>query len=273
VTTTSDQLQRLAARVAPSLAPDGQCVILCGSAAAPWADRASDIDLYVFTDSSERDGHDWQPPLDNAAKVFADRSQRGGWFSRWSLSGVVMDVEWVPRSFVDRVLGDVVRCNDVDPEKQQTIRGLIDCQVLSGRSVHAAWLEAICPYPDALAVAMVRRHLRLRDLVRIRARTLDRGDTLAFYAQASAVMLDLVGMLAGVNRYYLGVSPDRAKWLPLHLNRMPCKPPNMTVRVDRGLRKPSEDNLADLNCLGEEVLTIVEGAFPQLWTRHVRSLV
>jgi hypothetical protein len=120
---------------------------------------------------------------------------------------------------------------------------------------------------------MIRAHLRFEPLVRLKRRTLERGDPLAFTATLTNCIVHLVGVLAGLNGYYLAAAPGLLKWTDLHLSRMRIRPEGIATLIGEAIREPSDENLGALEELISGVFDVVEKAFPDVSTRTARDFL
>ncbi len=266
----SERRLALARRCAPACAAD-EVVILSGSAGFGIADERSDVDLYVFGNGPKK-GED-RFAKHGLRKVFETPTRRGGTLARHVVDGIAFDVEVVPRLEVERVLDAVLREHDVDPEKQRMVRGLLDAVPIAGVSDWKAWCERLAEYPPQLGFNMLRAHLHFERLADMKRRTLDRGDTLAFYGRLTGTLVNALGSLAGLNRYYLGVAAHVLKWTDVHLGRMSALPAGATERMKAALRQPTDGRMEDLDALISEILDLVDRMAPQVPTRYVRPFL
>jgi hypothetical protein len=266
----SERRLALARRCAPACAPD-EVVILSGSAGFGIADERSDVDLYVFGNGPKK-GED-RFAKHGLRRVFETPTPRGGMLVRHEVDGITLDVEVVPRLEVERVLNAVLREHDVDPEKQRMVRGLLDAVPIGGASEWKAWCERLQEYPPQLGLNMLRAHLHFQRLSEMKRRTLDRGDPLAFYGRLTDTLVNALGSLAGLNRYYLGVAAHLLKWTDVHLGRMSAVPANAAERLKAALRQPTDERMEDLDALIVEILDLVERMAPQVHTRYVRPFL
>lgn len=268
-----DRRLALAAECAGACRRDGtEVIILSGSAGMGVADSGSDIDLYVICDSAAAS----VPDAGSLSRLglrplTALPTRRGGWLQRHRCEDILIDIEGVPRSAVSATLDAVLVANEVDPEKQKVIRGLLDAVALAGTDEWQLWCRRLAAYPDQLGINMLRRHVRFEPLLRLKRRTLDRDDPLAFYSRLVVVMVNVLGTLAGLNRYYVGAAPGILKWTDFHLQRMQNVPSGTAQRLKAALRDPSDPNLADVEGLILETLDRVDAACPAVSTQRARA--
>ena len=101
--------------------------------------------------------------------------------------------------------------------------------------------------------------------------TYARGDLLSFTARISQVLLDVVALLAAVNRRFVPV--DDPKWLPWHLTRLEHMPADSAERIRAGLDDPSPTTMADLDTLVAEALDLVDRHVPGTSTGAARFAI
>jgi hypothetical protein len=269
----SDERLALAAKWVHALATRGdEVVLLSGSAGLGIADDHSDIDLYVFNGGTS------EAELDNAMlrdfglrKVFTARTRRGGSVGRYALDGVLVDIEHLPREALLQTIDAVVLKFDVDPMRQKVLRGLLDAIALHGEAEWQGWCGRLAVYPRQLAVNMIRAHLRFDSLWRLKRRTLLRGDHLAFFGALALFLTHLLGVLAGLNRYYLGAAPGILKWTDLHLRRMQAVPSTASDLIRASLSEPSDTHLMALEYLVRDLFSAIDSTFPEVSTSTARD--
>ena len=206
-------------------------------------------------------------------RVLSLPTSRGGMLHRFWCGGISVDVETVPIGAIERTLDDILLRHDTDPFKQKVARGILDAEAIYGKSQWTQWCDRLADYPVELAQKMIRAHLHFEKTSELKQRTLGRGDALAFYSRLSAVLLNVVGTLAGLNRYYLGVAPAVMKWTDFHLSRMDLILPNTAMRMEACLREPSDANLKDIDALVQQVLALVDRASPATTTEYIRPFL
>jgi hypothetical protein len=251
-----------------------EVIILSGSAGMGVADAKSDVDLYVFSHAVTAIP-DHTEPLSKFGhcRLFDLPTRRGGRIGRYLFEGIMVDIEHVPMAAVNSTIDAVLLGNEIDPEKQKVIRGLLDAVALCGAEQWRFWCQKLAAYPRQLSINMLRRHVNFEPLLRLKQRTLNRDDPLAFFGRLVAVMVNIVGTLAGLNGYYLGVAPGILKWTDLHLSRMQNLPMGTAERLKVSLRDPSDCNLTDLTVLICQILDRVDDAFPDVPTRRARTFL
>jgi hypothetical protein len=269
----SDERLALAEKCANALAIRGdEVILLSGSAGLGIADDQSDIDLYVFSGlTSDADFEDTAFRGVGLRKVFAARTRRGGSLGRYALDGILVDIEHLPREVILRTIDAVLLKFDVDPMRQKIVRGLLDGIALHGETEWRGWCERLMSYPRQLAVNMVRAHLHFDPLLRLKRRTLLRNDYLAFFGGLSVFLVHLVGVLAGLNRYYLGAAPGLFKWTDLHLHRMEAVPSMAADLIRASLREPSDAHLMALEDLVRDLFAAIDSELPEVLTGTARN--
>ena len=118
------------------------------------------------------------------------------------------------------------------------------------------WQRQAAAYPHALAVAMVRTHLRFRSAWE-QERLAERHDMLVLYDSLCSAQKQLLLVLLGLNRlYYPGW-----RWLDRLMDEMQVTPPNLSPRLKQLFAIVSIDPLAavyQLHDLIEETFGLVD---------------
>ena len=230
-----------ASPVAGALAalPGVLAVALGGSEAAGTADRASDLDLYVYSDVPV--------PL-SARQAVAERlAEPGGevgndlWEpgDEWTHaeSGVAVDVMFRTRAWIEEQLDRVL-------VRHEPSLGYSTCFWHNVRSSRAlidrdAWYaglqaKAACPYPDRLRTRIVRKNYRvLRDMrssyaVQLR-RAAERRDRANLVDRAAALLGSYFDIVFAVNRV---LHPGEKRQLEFAERSCPRLPPDLGACVD-----------------------------------------
>lgn len=250
---------------------DGDVVLLSGSAGLGIADQSSDVDIFVFTDREiPSDPADALPACEDFRLTFQALTRRGGVLQRWSQHGILVDVERLPKLHVLDTLERLLVRHDPDATCQKVARGLLDAVPLSGASAWQDWCTRLSTYPDGLARAMIRSHLALEPLRRLRARTLEREDPLAFGCGLAAFQLHVLGLLAGLNRYLLPAAPGLMKHTRHHLARMRWQPPGLERSLSLTWQDPCDSNLSCLEQIAMTVLDEADARHPEISTARCR---
>src|SRR5258708_19908777 len=145
--------------------PKVAAVLVEGSVARGYADHFSDIDLAVF----------WaEPPTAQERRDIVTRAggrcrhpwpshrEAAGWETRNVREGVAIDVRHTTVKATESILAAVLEHADPSLSKQQRLAALRSALPLVNPTLITRWQQQAAAYPHALAVAMVRKHLRFR---------------------------------------------------------------------------------------------------------------
>jgi hypothetical protein len=270
-TEASLQIRSLAAGVARTyvarLAP--RAVLLTGSAAEGISDHWSDIDLVVH--------HDELPP--EAAIAEARLAAGGGellvispWDGRsfvesFPLRGVECQVAHGTVAGAERGMAEVLVDLDVTSLHQKVMDGLLHSLPLHGEDLLRRWQDRLADYPDELRRAMVERHLRFAPLWLGDGRMATRDATLWRHQMLVEASLNLLAVLAGLNRVYF--SGFQFKRLHAFADRLASRPDDLAGRLDRLFEEPATAG-AGLEALVRETIALVERDLPDVDTAPAR---
>jgi hypothetical protein len=242
------------------------------SVARGYADRSSDIDLAVFWTEP--------PPAKERRDIITRaRGRRGpltpshreaGWWSEeFEVAGVNISVRHTTVETAERILADVLERYNPALAKQQHLATLLSALPLCDLSVLTQWQEKAKVYPRALAVAMVRAHLRFRPAWE-QEMLAERNDLLVLYESFCTAQKHLLLVLMGLNRlYYPGF-----QWVDRLMGQMPIAPANLAPRFKQVFGITSIDPLAgvyQLHELIEETFRLVQTHLGELDTTQAQA--
>jgi hypothetical protein len=260
-----DLAQRIAAHYHAH--PQVAAVLVEGSVARDDADHSSDLDLAIFwteppTALERRDivtrtgGSGWRP--------WPSRREATGWSERYVLEGVPIDVRHTTVAATEDLLAAVLERADLQLARQERLAALRSALPLFNPALIIRWQQQAASYPHALAVAMVRTHLRFRPAWE-QEQLAERRDVLALYDSLCTGQKHLLLVLLGLNRlYYPGW-----RWLDRLINEMRVTPPNLSPRLKQLFAVVSIDPLAavyQLHDLIEETFRLVDTHLSELDT-------
>jgi hypothetical protein len=172
-----------------------------------------------------------------------------------------MDVVHIGLGWWERLVADVIEWADPAPDKQEMIDGFLGAIVLRGESRYADWRSRLLPYPEALSVRMVERHLFFYPPWVMQAHDVDRSDWLSFYTHLTGAVRNLLGVLAGLNRIY--VSTEAPKRVTEIFRQMVIAPAELPTRVEALWSMDRTRVPEALGALVSEVLDLAERHLPQ----------
>lgn len=266
MTEANRKRQEIAQRMASLLAthPQVRAIALAGSAAQGVADDISDIDTIVYYEQTptreeleafrkEAGGSDWiffygDPAEDGCAISFA-------------CEGIKCDFAISTIAKWEENMDEVLVQHNADSPMQKALSGILTAVPLFGGDLIAAWKARAADYPEALAEAMVQRHLKFYPPWVAERMTYTRGDLLFLYEIFTEAGKNILSILMGLNRRYHWGEFKRTESL---LAELPIAPPNLTERLRRVLRDEPAVAIREMNTLIEEMFALVEKHLPQL---------
>jgi Polymerase beta, Nucleotidyltransferase/Domain of unknown function (DUF4037) len=264
----------LAQQIAPHYQanPRVAAVLVEGSVARDDADHSSDLDLAVF----------WaEPPTPKERRDIVTRAggrsrrpwpsprEAAGWSERNVREGVAIDVRHTTVQATEGLLAAVLERADPSLSKQQRLAALRSALPLVNPKLITRWQQQAAAYPHALAVAMVRKHLRFRPAWE-QEQLAERHDVLVLYDSLCTAQKHLLLVLLGLNRlYYPGW-----RWLDRLIEQLQVTPPNLSPRLKQLFAIVSIDPLAavyQLHDLIEETLRLVDTHLGEVDTQAARE--
>lgn len=264
----------LAQQIAPhySANPKVAAVAVEGSVARGYADCSSDLDLAVFWSEppTAKERRDTFTRAKGRRGSLAPSQTAAGWRSaEFELGGVTVNVRHLTVEATERLLAEVLERGDSSLSKQQQLASLLSALPLSGPSVLAQWQSRAKVYPHALAVAMVREHLRFRPAWEQHLLA-EHNDLLLLYDSLCSAQKHLLLVLMGLNRlYYPGW-----RWVDRLMAQLPLAPHHLAPRFKELFGIVSIDPLASvyqLHDLVEEAFRLVETHLGEVDTTPARA--
>jgi len=281
--------------------PNVAVVALGGSVARGWADRHSDIELFVFWNEPPSDVDRaeavaraggridiwWSDPPAPAdyRRIFDATTGRIGqmwpyedeeWSEHFYVRGVDIGVSGFLCATAGQYLRDVVEGCDTTERKHILLSAISSGAPLSGARQFEAWRARAAAYPPELARAVVAEQLALEDDDWWECeKMVERDERYLLYPLLSQTVNFVGRLLLALNRCYL---PDpRLKWLDRLVAPLEIAPPDLPARLQALYRLEPADAVAALQQLIEETLDLVdshlggvETSFARRWYRHRR---
>ena len=235
-------------------------VVVAGSVGRGLADRFSDLEMDVYW---------WRAPTDADRVAVIERAQgkvtyfwayseaEAEWGEEYLLDGLWVGISSFLVASIDRFIADVVGNADPSPLKQMRLSALREGVVLHGSEIVGRWRAASDRYPEALAEAIVSRHLSVEvlDGWHMRDALLDRGDYLFLHQLFVRLERAVLGALLGVNRIYL--AHDAFKWQGQLARMMAIAPKNLERRLAEVFEVPAHQGVAVLQELLLETVDLI----------------
>jgi hypothetical protein len=271
----SRYLQTLARRVAAAYVAHTQprAMLLTGSAAAGASDSYSDLDLVAYYDERPTEAQR------AAARKQVERQLRGAQLARrhafggdwYAINGVHCEIGYLDVRSVERDLTKVLEEHDPDPLLQKALCGLLQGVPLHGEDLIRGWQARAATYPEGLARAMVERHLRFLPIWWAPGYFAARDATVFFHQSAVDACLNVLGVLAGLNRQYY--STFQFKRMRAFVGALHLTPPDLANRIEGVLASIASDPVAAgaaLEALVSETVGLIETHMPEVDTSMVR---
>jgi hypothetical protein len=248
--------------VAPVYAADARvrAVLVGGSVARGWADRYSDVEIGVFWEQfptaqefraaiERARGTDWQlEPYTPEEDV---------WYEEYAVDGLKIDLRHMTAARMSEVLAAVTVGGDFSESRQEIIAAMQHGVPLHGAPLIEAWQASAARYPEALARAMVRKHLALPPWWSV-PMLVERENLPLVYGAFREAAQGIFGALVGLNRvYYPG-----SKWMAQTLATLPLAPPDLAARINGVFRTEPLDGARQMKALVEETFSLVEQQMP-----------
>lgn len=273
--------------------PNMAAVAIGGSVARGWADRHSDIELFVFweepptkedrrivvTDAGGSVDVDWSnPPAEEEYReIFTRTVGRFGqiwpyeddeWSEHFYVQGVNIGVSGFLVATVEGYLDDLLHRYDTDDHKQILIAAIQHAVPLSGDEQIAVWQERAALFPDELSHAIISEHMHVPDAWFDAGKIADRDEWLTYYDLVCTMERTLLRVLLGLNRLYL--PEPRLKWTENLIADMRIKPHQLAPRLRDVFEHEPRAGVALLQTLWEETLDLVDAHFPNIDTAYAR---
>jgi predicted nucleotidyltransferase len=272
VTEASRYLVALAERIAAAyVAETGpRAILLTGSAAEGVSDTFSDLDLIAYYDRLPRDDRLAAARLSVGAPDANAPTGRdaGSVIEEFVLGGVECQIGHVEIATWERDMATVLDEFTPGTHVEKAIAGLLDGAALHGNDLIAGWQLRAAAYPEGLRQATVEHYLRFFPLWLVTDRIRARDASILHYQSLVDASLNLLGVLAGLNRLYY--STFQFKRLRRFANKMHVAPAHLADRLD-GLfdLDPAAAGIA-LEGLVAETIALVEARMPAVNTTAAR---
>lgn len=247
-----------------------RAVLLTGSAATGTSDAFSDLDLILY--------YEHPPAPEQLAAVRATLQmsdarvtldpETGSGIEEYVHQGVECQVAHLAIATWERDMRAVLEECEPATLVEKAIIGLMDGIALHGSEVITGWQERAVVYPEELARATVEHYLRFFPLWLVAERWRTRDATIFYYQMLVEVSLNLLGVLAGLDRRYY--SSFQFKRLHHFARSLPLSPDRFADRLDDIFtRDPAAAGIA-MERLVEETIMLIEAHMPEVDTTAAR---
>lgn len=249
---------------------DIRMIVLGGSPSKNLSDRYSDLDIVVYWDTVDTEWLEKIPlkdfGLDRA--FFRKSDDSDTCLESYYLETLKADFghttvrEW--NTWTSQVIDEYA----TDQGLLGTIRGFLDSIPLYGEELVYEWKSRLSPYPEELAIKIVKENLRFFVKGCLLNQGYKRDDLLFFYDGLSLMFKRILNILGGLNRVYL--STEEPRWIAYELEHMKIKPKNTWNRMKTALLSPGEEAIAILEELIDETFNLVEKHMPKIKVTEIR---
>jgi hypothetical protein len=243
---------------------DIQMAVLSGSPPKGLSDEYSDLDIIVFWKKIDVEWLE-QNPL---SEIMCDRK----YFRKMGEADIYLESQYFGELKADfghltmvvweEMVGDVLERHKADPSSLGSIAGFMTSLPLFGDELVDEWKARLAPYPEELAVKIVRQNRRFFVPGYLLNQAYRRGDVLAYYDGLCVMIKNLLNILAGLNRMYF--STEEPRWIGYYLDRMAIKPEATWERIQRALASDGEEGAEILEGLMADVLGLIREHMPEL---------
>ncbi len=293
--------RRLGEAVAAAYAVDPTvgASMLGGSVARGWADRFSDVEVFVFwleapsvprrIAAVERSGGsidvDWAGQ--GAGSMWrAALGATGGrvgeiwpyedeeWSEHFYVDGVNVGVSGFHVDTVERWVADLVDAHRPTDDAQFVAAAIVAGVDVTGGGPLDGWRRRLAVFPPGLVEALLRAELEIDEDWWSIDMLAERDDRPAFDALLGVMARRIIRCLLALNRSYL---PDpRPKWAERLLAGLARAPEDVAGRLSDVWRLPAREAAAAVQALFDETLDLVEAdvdvAGARRWFRHRRAV-
>jgi hypothetical protein len=267
----NERLLALARRVAAVYTAGGKAraSAVLGSVARRESDAFSDIDLSIYYDTmpTEEEIVAGRETLDATHLMRLPRGSDEGIADIFTVDGVECQVIHCTVARTDADLGAVLDAHETEHEIHAVVGGILDALPLFGEEIVIGWQRRAAGYPDALAQAMVRDHLRFWPYQILEKRIVPRDAPLYLRTALIDDEKTLLSALSGLNRLYPQLEFKR---LDAYVARMHIRPPHLAVRLKQALQAEPLVAVVLLRAVIEETFALVERHMPEVDTAEAR---
>jgi hypothetical protein len=244
--------------------PGVRAIAIGGSVARGCADAYSDLEMPIIWDS-----------LPDDATRRALVAALGGEFlygydgpsleDQLLIGGFQVDLWHATVAKEEAIIDGVLRGHSTDLGVSNFMDTVRACIPLYGEGIIRSWKERARDYPDELALRAIRERLPAFQISQL-AVAAQRGNPTEFYALLTQLQQALFLVLLALNRSYF----PTFKWMYRVLESLAVKPDDVAQRLRRAFAVPYPEAAADMACLLDETLALVEQRLPQVDTSRAR---
>jgi hypothetical protein len=184
------------------------------------------------------------------------------------LQGVECQVAHLTIAAWERDMASVLEEFNAGTHIEKALAGLLDGVSLLGGDLIELWQARASDYPEGLTRATIEHHLRFFPLWLVAERWRARDSTIFYYQSLVETSLNLLAVLAGLNRLYF--SSFQFKGLYRFVGKMHLAPDRLPERLDSVFALDPIDAGIIMERLVEETITLVEVHMPMVDTAPSR---
>lgn len=250
-----------------------RAILLTGSAAKGLSDAYSDLDLILY--------YEQPPSADHLAAVRATLQvsdvrvssdpETGSAMEMYVFQGVECQVAHLAIAKWERDMAAVLADCESATLVEKAIIGLMEGIALHGDDLITRWQERAASYPEDLARATVEHYLRFFPLWLVAEQWRTRDATIFYYQMLVEVSLNVLGVLAGLNRRYY--SSFQFKRLHRFADTLPLAPDRLADRLDEIFSLDPAAAAMAMERLVAETILLVEAHMPAVDTTAARRRI
>ena len=267
----------LAHKIAPAFTanPRVNACFVFGSAALGLSDQYSDLEL-AFIWSQLPSAEELQATAQGVGvkgwEIEPYGEAKQAWLEQFYMYGMKVEAAHWARDTIDNIVIDVVERYDVLQtgllfEKQAIVSHLKHGVILYGKNIVKNWQTRLSPYPEELAIAMVKKHLKFRPFDGQQILT-ERFEIPMLYENNCAIVRWLLNILFGLNHIY----HPGFQWTRYWVETMSIKPSGFFERLERIFQSDAVSGTHELRRLIEETFDLIEQHLPQIDLKQQREV-
>lgn len=251
--------------------PALRAAMVTGSVAKGIADHNSDIDMTLYYEAELPD-EEWLAEVraglgGGERKWLVESRDEGSLMEAYHLNGVEVQIGHITIAAWEGVLDTVLVGLDVESPLQKALEGTLICIALHGEEWIERWKEQARAYPDALAEAMVRKHLNFFPVWALLAQFTTRDAVIWYHQTLVESAQNIIAILAGLNRLYF--TTFQFKRMRRLIGEMTIVPDRLADRLEGLFGAPMSEATLEIESLVRETLALVNEHMPSVDTAVV----
>lgn len=247
--------------------------MVTGSVAEGVSDRYSDLDLTVYYDGELPDEEVLarireQNGAPERAWLIGERAE-GNIAEAYELNGIQVQTGHTTIAAWERDMAQVLEQLDVDTPLHKAMSGTLECIPIYGESRLAQWQARIAAYPNALARAMVEKHLNFFPIWTLQEHLAARDAVIWHYQILTEAAFNLLGLLAGLNRHYF--TTFQFKKMRRFVSQLQIAPPRLADRLESLFLQDRANAIHELEALVGETIALIEQHIPDVDVSSVKK--